>query len=216
MAGNQHVAGFAKVHGGWTGTIKTTISSTHAVVTPSSLHKGRESAASVMAALVKKSEDTHGGTWSVDVDTAGKITIRSSLSFSLTATDNTATRTGFGTESAALENTTGAAAPNGVYPLALDFRGLAQQKNTTTFAADGTGAPPTVWAGSQGTATILDTWANTHTFAATLFPEGTLFVADIWVDGYVLGRFAITNVTSVPAGQKPSHWRRTVNIRSQE
>jgi len=216
MAGNQHVAGFAKVHGGWTGTIKTTISSTHAVVTPSSLNKGRESAASVMAALIKKSEDTHGGTWSVDVDTAGKITIRSTLSFSLTATDNTATRTGYGTESAAAEITTSAAAPNGVYPLALDFRGLSQQKDAAGFAADGTVASPTVWASSAGTAEVFDTWANMNAFSATLYPEGNFFVADIWCDGYVLGRFAVTNITSSPAGQKPSHWRMTVNMRSQE
>jgi len=70
-------SGLALVNSGWTGTVTITVGADDVVVTP----VARTSAAEVVAKVLSKCTELHGGTWSASVTSAGVISITSTLTF---------------------------------------------------------------------------------------------------------------------------------------
>ena len=214
---NPFTAGFSKVQAAWTGAIAVSVGATTVTVTPSGFSgSGRTSAAVVVVELVNQARDIIGGTWSVYADTSGHMNIESSNSFSLVASSNTATRTGYGTHSAAYSQRTASAHPDGTYPLGLQFDAIGLSKQGGTHVLDGSGAPSTIWVSDNSTATIFDTWANTHTFASTFYPEGALVCFDIWIADHVLGRYKITGTSMSPPGMSLAYWHLDLTLQGSE
>ena len=139
MATNPHNVGFAKVVGGWTGIVKTTIGGTIATVTPS----GRQSPVSVWNELIKLSRITHGGSWGGWVDADGKLYIESSLSFDLAHTLLTRSRLGFASDSTGIKTITAPSVHSeGYYPRWVAFSGTDRIADSAKPVNEATGGIP--------------------------------------------------------------------------
>jgi len=212
---NQHVAGFAKVQAGWTGTITITVGSDNVQIDPSSMGNGRESAASVVLQAVQQAEEELSGTWNAYATTSGAITIDSTVGFDLVCTSNTATRTGLSTYSSQY-SVTGSAHPDGTYPLSLGFNGSDQRRSSGRVASDGSGALPLIWESTAHSATITDTWANVRSFEETLYPVGTLYTVDLWAAGQAFGRYTITGAKNSKGVQNMAYWSLALDLKGVE
>ena len=217
MTADQYTLGFVKVEAAWTGIFRLTNGAgTSVTVTPNLLAaSGRTSAVEVVLEGLRLAADGLGGTWSAFPSTDGKMNIRSTISFDLTVSDNTATRTGFSNASSVYDVTSGVH-PNGVYPLAADIRSIPLSRKSVGFGSTGASVSSSIWENSDAQVAILDTWANLHSFSGSMFPEGALVTYDIWISDQILGRYRPVGSSMTPASQKPTHWNLNVNLRAAE
>lgn len=188
MAGNPYVAGLSKALDGWSGRVRATIGATNADA------GGQDgwSVAQVWARFLEVAKETHGGTWEGWVTADGKLVVRSSLAFTLTATTTTATRLGLstGTYTGATQYTAASAHTGGAYPsvgMGARLRGLTVPMGAPM--SDGA----TGWSGGRGdvgggTVTMHGTLAELVTLRDTL-DDGETW--DVWRAGTVLERVRV-------------------------
>lgn len=217
MTANPYALGFAKVEAAWTGIFRlanaggTTVTVAPNLLSPS----GRTSPIEVVLEGLRLAANDLGGTWSAFPSTDGKINITSTIVFTLTVTDNTATRTGLASASS-VTATTGSAHPNGVYPLAADIRSIPLSRQAVGVGSTGASVMPSIWNNQNASVAIFDTWANVHSYSATMVPEGSLVCYDIWISNQILGRYKPTSAEMTPASQKPTHWNLSVSLQASE
>jgi hypothetical protein len=180
----------APVSSGWTGTITA-----HGVtVTP----RARESVASLFARLAYEVAAATTNRLTVSVSSGGIITVSSTATFSLVASSNTATRTGFTGTYTSASSYTAATAYTGAYVPTLGLRvdngawvqTVGQQVSDGSLGYAGPlsvgRCEVTMWT------SFSDAWTNEDT------PTG---VYDVWHDGRVFARLCIDTARRVPPGR---------------
>jgi hypothetical protein len=184
-------SGLALVDAGWTGVVTVTIGAVVATVQP----QGRMSAAAVWAYLLQESTRLHGGSWSGYVDSSDKLYIAGTAgNFTLAATGVTQTRLGLtGTYTGAGSYTADVAHYGAVTPsLGLRYDGgdaaLAGRPAGATGALGSGGA----WASEAGGLACYGTIAELVALEATLMAAN---VYDVWLDGRMLAKVHMGNVT---------------------
>jgi len=180
----------APVSSGWTGTITA-----HGVtVTP----RARESVASLFARLAYEVAAATTNRLTVSVSSGGIITVSSTATFSLVASSNTATRTGFTGAYTSASTYTAATAYTGAYVPTLGLRvdNGAWVQTVGQQVSDGSlgyAGPLSVGRCEVSMWTSFsDAWSNEDT------PTG---VYDVWHDGRVFARLCIDTARRVPPGR---------------
>lgn len=187
-------ASISPLRTGWTGTIAATYNSITTTVTPET----RDSPAAVMARLVHQTYVDSGLVLSLSVSSTGVITISGSATFSLAATSNTATYTGFSTHSSAATYTASGASSGAwvpTYGLRLEGTTLATGEGRVT-SDGGTSSTSGLVAGASTRLMLwtshADAWGN----------EDVSGVVDVWHDGRIFGRVRIDAFTRTPLGRQ--------------
>ena len=183
-------AALATVQTGWTGTI----TAGGITVTP----RTRESVASLIARLTVEAYAQAGLTLTWSCSSSGVLSVVGDATFTLSATNNTATRTGFTGTYTGTTTYTAAGAYSGAYvPTAgLRLGEPGQLVERGSVVGDGTLA----YAGpSVSQRTTLSVWSS---YADTWDAEDAITgVQDVWHDGRVFGRVLVEEVRRVPLGR---------------
>lgn len=187
---------FARVLTGWTGSIVVD----GVTVTP----RPRESVCSLFARVVRDVAIATGRLLTLDISSTGVVSLSSSSSFDMSATLNTATRTGFtGTYTGATSYTAASAYSTAWVPangLIVEGALLATTRGSAVGDGSGAQAPRRV-----STQTQIVAWDSQLTLPA--FAD---YDWDVWHGGRWFGRFVVRGVTREPMGPQ----RLTTNVRT--
>ena len=186
---------FARVLTGWTGSIVVD----GVTVTP----RTRESVCSLFARVVRDVAIATSRFLTLDISSTGVVSLSSSSSFDMSATFNTATRTGFtGTYTGATSYTAAGAYSTAWVPangLIVEGALLATTRGSAVGDGSGAQAPRRV-----STQTQIVAWDSQLTLPAFADHDW-----DVWHGGRWFGRFVVRGVTREPMGPQ----RMTTNVR---
>lgn len=186
---------FARVLTGWTGSIVVD----GVTVTP----RTRESVCSLFARVVRDVAIATSRFLTLDISSTGVVSLSSSSSFDMSATFNTATRTGFtGTYTGATSYTAAGAYSTAWVPangLIVEGALLATTRGSAVGDGSGAQAPRRV-----STQTQIVVWDSQLTLPAFADHDW-----DVWHGGRWFGRFVVRGVTREPMGPQ----RMTTNVR---